>query len=79
MSMADIPILRRLIATMEKGEDVILLGYFTEAIMWWDEDVMLYHGIEKEVCHNTTFYITPENGHVYLYHGDGLYLTGRAE
>ena len=74
--MADITIIKKLIAEMEKGIGLISLGYFTEAVMWWDEDIMLTEGVEKKVIYNTTFYITPKNGRVYLYHGDRLWLTG---
>ena len=71
--MADITIIKRLVAEMEEGFGHLDLAYFTEAIMWWDEALMLSEGIKKEVYHNTIFYTTPKNGNVYLYVGNDLW------
>lgn len=63
---------KRLVEAMEKGGDVIDLAYFTEAMCWWDEDMLLELGITKDVYRNTTFYET-KNGKAYLLHGSGLF------
>ena len=43
--MADITIIKKLVAEMEEGFGHLDLAYFTEAIMWWDEALMLSEGI----------------------------------
>ena len=75
--MGDIQLMKKVVAVMERGESLISLAYFTEAMCWWDENVLLDLGIRKETCYNTTFYVTPKNGHVYLYHGSDLWLRGK--
>lgn len=74
--MADIKIMKRLIALMEENGGDIDLGYFTEAIMWWDEGMFLNLGVVKEIYHNTTFFKTPKNKIAYLYWGGTLYNRG---
>ena len=76
MTMGDISLIRKLITVMERGESYISLTYFTEAMAWWDEGALLSEGIKKETYRDTTFYITPRNGHAYLYHGSDLWLRG---
>lgn len=74
--MSDITIMKRLLAEMENGGGHIDLGYFTEAIMWWDEDIFLSLGVVKEIYHDTVFFITPKNKIAYLYWGGTLYNRG---
>jgi hypothetical protein len=67
-------IMKRLVKTMERGENAIDLAYFTEAMCWWSEDILLELGVKKDVYRNTTFFET-KNGCAYLHHGSGLFLV----
>ena len=59
---------------MERGENAIDLAYFSEAICWWSEEILLELGVKKDIYRNTTFFET-KNGYAYLYHGSGLFLV----
>ena len=72
-------IIKKLVNTMEKSEDPIDLGTFSEAIMWWDESYMKLLGVETETHYGVKFFITPKNRNVWLNWGGALFPRGRKE
>ena len=64
---------KRLLDRMEQATSIIELGYFSEAMMWYDPAYLEQLGLKVMTIHNTEFQITPENNHVYLYLGGTLY------
>jgi len=64
---------KRLLDRMEQATSIIELGYFSEAMMWYDTAYLKQLGLKVMTIHNTEFQITPENNHVYLYLGGTLY------
>jgi hypothetical protein len=70
---------KNLLKQMEKGVSLIALGYFSEAMMWYDENCLKELGLETEVIYNTNFHVTPINRRVYLELGGTFYLVARKE